>query len=347
MMAESFSYNDDDLTGISSAEKKGYHCSEFDTRLRQKWDQAMKEGHFRYQLDKVETKIIPGQKKYVAQLNVKRATERRKPQEITIVNQKFDPKQFNFTKIKSDEVLFQLEKEETKAICNGNTTKSRNLVIINVSPLEYGHILIVPDSDAFFPQILTQFAIKTGLECMLLSSHRGFKVGFNSLCAFASVNHLHLHAYYLEHDLFVENCPVTHLKGPLYELTVMPCPGFAFQLHNTNTEDLSRDIYKVAQYLSEHEVAHNMFLTYGESFDSQSSVPTIRVYLWPRKKFIGIKEEAAFNVAVVELGGHLPIKVEELYGGLTEDSINETIQSACLEEQEYQSIKENVTKLFS
>lgn len=28
MMAESFSYNDDDLTGISSAEKKGYHCSE-------------------------------------------------------------------------------------------------------------------------------------------------------------------------------------------------------------------------------------------------------------------------------------------------------------------------------
>jgi hypothetical protein len=56
-------------------------------------------------------------------LNVKRATERRKPQEITIVNQKFDPKQFNFTKIKSDEVLFELEKEETKAICNGNTTK--------------------------------------------------------------------------------------------------------------------------------------------------------------------------------------------------------------------------------
>lgn len=45
-------------------------------------------------------------------------------------------------------------------------------MIVNVSPLEYGHILIVPDIDAFFPQILTQFAIKTALECMLLSSHR-------------------------------------------------------------------------------------------------------------------------------------------------------------------------------
>ncbi|XP_061174399.1 GDP-D-glucose phosphorylase 1-like [Saccostrea echinata] len=346
-MAESFLYSEGDLTGVLSSERERYDSSKFDTLLRQKWDQAMKDGHFRYQLDKVESKIIPGQKKYVAQLNVKRATERRKPQEITIVNQKFEPKQFNFTKIKSEEVLFELEKEEANVLCNGETKKRRNLVIINVSPLEYGHILIVPDSDAFYPQILTQFAIKTGLECMLLSSHRGFKVGFNSLCAFASVNHLHLHAYYLEHDLYVENCPVTHLKGPLYELNVMPCPGFAFQLHKSTTEDLSRDIYKVTQYLSEHEIAHNMFLTYGESFDSQSSVPTVRVYLWPRKKFIGIKEEAAFNVAVVELGGHLPIKVEELYGGLTEDSINETIETAKLEDKEYQSIKDDVTQLFS
>lgn len=35
---------------------------------------------------------------------------------------------------------------------------------------------------------------------------------------------------------------VTHLKGSLYELTAMPCPGFAFQLQNRNTEDLSRYI---------------------------------------------------------------------------------------------------------
>lgn len=57
------------------------------------------------------------------QLNVKRATERRKPQEITIVKQKFDSKQFNFTKIKPEEVLFELEKKDTDSVCNGETAK--------------------------------------------------------------------------------------------------------------------------------------------------------------------------------------------------------------------------------
>ena len=57
------------------------------------------------------------------QLNVKRATERRKPQEITIVKQTFDSKQFNFTKIKPEEVLFELEKEDTDSVCNGETAK--------------------------------------------------------------------------------------------------------------------------------------------------------------------------------------------------------------------------------
>lgn len=41
------------------------------------------------------------------------------------------------------------------------------------------------------------------------------------------------------------------------------------------------------------------------------------------------------------------VVVEELYGGLTEQSIEETIRSACLEDQEYLSIKQDVTRLFS
>ena len=46
-------------------------------------------------------------------------------------------------------------------------------------------------------------------DTFYLLHFRGFRVGFNSLCAFASVNHQHLHAYYLDYDIFTENC-VSH-----------------------------------------------------------------------------------------------------------------------------------------
>lgn len=34
---------------------------------------------------------------------------------------------------------------------------------------------------------------------VLLSGVKNFKAAFNSLCAYASVNHLHWHLYYLQH----------------------------------------------------------------------------------------------------------------------------------------------------
>ncbi|XP_060079584.1 GDP-D-glucose phosphorylase 1-like [Ylistrum balloti] len=366
---DSFHYDDKDLTTDTKHwDDKEYHLSEFDKLLRGKWDECMKNGHFRYHLDKVETKIIPGEKRYVAQLNVKRATERRKPQEITIVNQPFNLNLFNFSRIKPDEVLFLLDRKtesppDTTSVegemCDDTEDdagkqcviqdKPQNLVIINISPLEYGHVLLVPDVYSFKPQMLTESAIQLAMETLLLSGHHGFRLGFNSLCAFASVNHQHLHAYYLEQELFVESCPVKHLKGILYELEVMPTKGFVFQLHGSTIEEVSRVIYLVADYMQRSEVAHNLFITRGTVFgeDKTSRNRTVRLFLWPRKKFIGVKEEACFNVAVVELAGHLPIKVSELYGGLTEESINDTIREAQLDEAEYQTIKDNVMKLYT
>ena len=35
--------------------------------------------------------------------------------------------------------------------------------------------------------------------------HRGFRVAYNGLCAFASVNHLHVHGWYFDMPLFTES----------------------------------------------------------------------------------------------------------------------------------------------
>ena len=47
---------------------------------------------------------------------------------------------------------FKLKKNNNKKTFSLSFQK-RNLVVINVSPLEYGHILLVPDIEACRPQV--------------------------------------------------------------------------------------------------------------------------------------------------------------------------------------------------
>ena len=120
------------------------------------------------------------------------------------LRQPFDPAQFNFTKINEErEAMFVMKK------CGRNEEgRGRDLLIINVSPLEYSHCLLVPDIDGCRNQVLTESSIGLAIETVLLSASPNFHVGFNSLCAFASVNHLHWHCYYNQYLLRIQTVPL-------------------------------------------------------------------------------------------------------------------------------------------
>ena len=47
------------------------------------------------------------------------------------------------------------------------------------------------------PQILIYDAVELALEMHLMSQSMNFISVFNSMCAQASVNHLHIHSYYM------------------------------------------------------------------------------------------------------------------------------------------------------
>ncbi len=73
------------------------------------------------------------------------------------VVQPFDAKKFNFTKALQKEVLFQFKARggggsiEYEALAPVGA--SPNLVFINVSPIEYGHVLLVPRALSDLPQV--------------------------------------------------------------------------------------------------------------------------------------------------------------------------------------------------
>jgi GDP-L-galactose phosphorylase len=74
------------------------------------WENRMAQGLFRYDVTACETKVIPGNLGFVAQLNEGRHLKKR-PTEFRVdrVLQPFDPAKFNFTKVGQEEVLFQFE----------------------------------------------------------------------------------------------------------------------------------------------------------------------------------------------------------------------------------------------
>lgn len=110
----------------------------------------------------------------VAQLNPQRGFNRRKRDLFNTMNDMFDPSKFNFTKINDQEILLEIipcntlhSQDEPKI---GTT---RHKILLNISPIEYGHILIVPNVDDGLPQRLTWETILLAFDLVQLSSQPG------------------------------------------------------------------------------------------------------------------------------------------------------------------------------
>ncbi|XP_062998349.1 GDP-D-glucose phosphorylase 1 [Elgaria multicarinata webbii] len=345
--AEVFVYDEGDFV-LHGAEWQGNGLcglargplSRFDRALQLGWKDRLNRGLFRYHLGELQTRILPGTVGFVAQLNIQRGVERRRPQEIQSVQQRFDPQQFNFCRIQPEEILFCMTRSCTPSMEGAPFI----LVVINISPLQFGHSLLIPEPALSLPQILTPEVLHFGLDALLLSAHPGFRIGFNSLGAFASVNHLHLHGYYLDWELLVESAPCMPLlpEANFYLLQGVPAPGFLFYSDGQQLEKLTHQIGQVTNYLVKKEIAHNLFITRGATPRGpirSGARPGIRIIVWARKACFGIKEESAFNVALCELAGHLPIKTAKDFEGLTEASAIHTIQKYLLSDFQFAKLQ--------
>ena len=68
---------------------------------------------------------------------------------------------------------------------------SPNLVFINVSPIEYGHVLLVPRALSRLNQQVDVESLQLALQFAHEANNPYFRLAFNSLGAYGTVNHLH------------------------------------------------------------------------------------------------------------------------------------------------------------
>lgn len=112
------------------------------------------------------------------------------------VCQSWDAKKFNFQKALQQEVLFQYEAGlpsdgKLKFIAASPANDSPNLVLINVSPIEYGHVLLVPQVMSNLTQLIDQASMRLALQFCEHSNNPYFRLCYNSLGAYGTINHLH------------------------------------------------------------------------------------------------------------------------------------------------------------
>lgn len=308
--------------------------SQFQDLLKRRWDEAMEKGMFKFELTEssLYTRIIPGRQGYVAQFNPKRFAERRRPQQIEHVRLPFEGKRFNFNKIHEDEILFRFQPEN-------NPDETDNIVIINNSPLEYGHVLMVPKVKDCLNQVLTEHCIKRAIELSLLVPDNAFKMGYNSLMALASVNHLHVHGWFLREEMPCQRWDATKLFDDVFVLKEGVFPGFGFQvLSESDIVPVSNTIFRMSQYFTENEIPHNFLMTRGESFN-KAGRNCVRIFLWPRKPVeVHNKAQTLFNTANAELGGHLPCTNLQGVKDLTEEKAEILLKESALKDDEFKQI---------
>lgn len=84
-----------------------------------------------------------------------------------------------------------------------------------MSPIEYGHVLLVPRVLDCLPQRLDTDSLLLALHFAHEADNPYLRVGYNSLGAFATINHLHFQVRRMAH-LAWRGCQVDHLDNPRF-----------------------------------------------------------------------------------------------------------------------------------
>ncbi|GLU23810.1 hypothetical protein SLE2022_397880 [Rubroshorea leprosula] len=326
-----------------------------DSLLLAEWEDRMQRGLFRYDVTACETKVIPGEYGFIAQLNEGRHLKKR-PTEFRVdkVLQPFDGNKFNFTKVGQEEVLFQFEASEDGEAqffpdAPIDTENSPSVVAINVSPIEYGHVLLIPRILECLPQRIDHESFLLALYMAAEAGNPYFRLGYNSLGAFATINHLHFQAYYLGVPFPIEKAAtkkITTLKDGVVisELLNYPVRGLVFEGGNT-VQDFANTVSDACICLQENNIPYNVLIS-----DCGK-----RIFLVPQcyaeKQALGEVSlellDTQVNPAVWEISGHMVLKRKKDYVEASEENAWRLLAEVSLSDERFREVNALIFEAIS
>jgi len=202
--------------------------------------------------------------------------------------------------------------------------RSPSLVLINVSPIEYGHVLLCPWVLNRIPQLVDPANLLLALHFANESANPCMRLGYNSLGAYGTINHMHYQAYYMQHAFPVELAETVDLCQPehaddyqvsVQEVTGYPARCLVFEV-NDCLEALADVVGRLCQELAARNVPHNLLIC-----DTGH-----RVFLFPnnfsaqqaRGRVPEDVLDTGVNPACFEIAGHMVMKRRQDYEDLDE-----------------------------
>uniref|UniRef100_J3L6U1 GDP-L-galactose phosphorylase 1 n=2 Tax=Oryza brachyantha TaxID=4533 RepID=J3L6U1_ORYBR len=340
---------------LTKEEDSDPKLSPFLCKLFKEWDDRKARGLFHHDISSCETKILHGEHNFVATL-IEGRDQKKRPTQFGMnqVIQPFDGAKFNFTKVSLEEVIFTLEEaQDDSEKYFGNVphalAASPSAILINVSPIGYCHVLLIPRVQDCLPQRVDKESFLLAMYVAREARNPFFRVGYNSLGGFATINHLHFQAYYLKVQYPVEKTPIEKLATlendvSIFQLVQYPVSGFAFE-GGSCLEDLSDVVSRVSIFMQDNNRPFNVLI-------SESAK---RVFLLPQcyaeKQALGKASpqflDMRINPAVWELSGHLVLKRKEDYDEASEATMSRFLVEASLSESEFQELKSCILEFLS
>ncbi|CAL0310894.1 unnamed protein product [Lupinus luteus] len=334
---------------LSLPECKEQTVAFLDSLILGEWEDRVQKGLFRYDVTACETKVIPGEYGFIAQLNEGRHLKKR-PTEFRVdkVLQPFDESKFNFTKVGQEEILLQFEASnddgEVQFFPHApiDVENSPSFVAINVSPIEYGHVLLIPRIFECLPQRIDHTNFLLALHMAAEAGNPYFRLGYNSLGAFATINHLHFQAYYLAVPFPIEMAPIKKIAKvdggvKISKLLNYPVRGLVFEGGNT-LEELSNTVSDACICLQNNNIPYNVLI----------SDCGRQIFLLPQcyaeKQALGEVNtellDTQVNPAVWEISGHMVLKRKKDFDEASEANAWRLLAEVSLSEERFQEVND-------
>ncbi|CAF4130617.1 unnamed protein product, partial [Rotaria sp. Silwood2] len=140
-------------------------------------------------------------------------------------------------------------------------------------------------------------------------------------------------------------CSPFHAKSNCYLSDLFYTQAFAFEVqHVDEFHRIAQYVYKITNYLTSNNIAHNMTIVKGDSFSSSENV--LRIFLWFRQSVINGKNFDRCNFACFELAGYMTLHSEDVYNSLTESELCQHMNDIALSSEEQKRIKDDVKSLL-